>query len=109
LSLFKVVNGKGEKYNQGELLRWLSESVWFPTNLLPSENLQWIPIDSLSAKLIFNYKGLSLFFKVNFNNLGEIIQMETKRYMDEENLETWVVKCGNYKMINNEYDKPKKI
>lgn len=40
LSLFKVVNGKGEKYNQGELLRWLSESVWFPTNLLPSENLQ---------------------------------------------------------------------
>jgi len=27
LSLIKVVNAKGEQYNQAELLRWLGESV----------------------------------------------------------------------------------
>lgn len=35
---FKIVNGRGEKFDQGELLRWLAESVWFPTNFLQDEN-----------------------------------------------------------------------
>lgn len=96
LWLINVVDAKGEQYNQGELLRWLSESIWFPTNLLPDNNLQWTPIDSLSAKLTFNYNGLSLFYVVSFNTTGEITQMETKRYMDEKNLETWIIKPIKY-------------
>lgn len=32
--------------------------------------------------------------------MGEITQMETKRYMDENNLKTWVIKVSNYKEIN---------
>jgi hypothetical protein len=100
-SLYNVVDAKGEKYNQGELLRWLGESLLYPTNLLPDERLQWFAIDSQSAKLTFDYNGLSLFFIVTFNQIGEIIQLETKRYMDEKNLETWVIKATNYKEINN--------
>ncbi|MEP7269469.1 MAG: DUF6544 family protein [Saprospiraceae bacterium] len=101
LSLFKVVNAKGEQYDQGELLRWLGESVLYPTNFLPNERLEWLPIDSTSAKLTFNYKNLSLFFKITFNEIGEIIEMETKRYMGEKKLETWVIKATNYKKLNN--------
>jgi hypothetical protein len=100
LSLFKVVDAKGEQYNQGELLRWLGESILYPTNLLPGERLQWVAIDAQRAKLIFNYNGLSLFFIITFNEIGEITQMETKRYMDEKKLETWVIKSRNYKEMN---------
>jgi len=100
LSLVNVVDGQGEQYDQGELIRWLGESILFPTNFLPAENLQWKPIDSLSAKLNFNYNDLSLFFIIRFNNAGEIIEMETKRYMDENNLETWIIKLADYKTIN---------
>ena len=100
LSLINVVDAKGEQYNQGELLRWLSESVWFPTNLLPSENLQWTAIDTSSAKLTFNYNGLSLFYNVMLNDSGEIIQMETKRYMDEKRLEKWIIKPDKYEEKN---------
>ena len=39
LSLYKIMDAKGENYNQGELLRWLGESVLYPTNLLPDERL----------------------------------------------------------------------
>ncbi len=99
-SLFKVVNGEGAKYDQGELLRWLGESVWFPTNLLPNEYLKWSHIDSLSAGLTFNYNDLSLFYRVSFNEKDEITQLETKRYMGEDNLETWIGKVSDYKMIN---------
>ena len=99
-SLLTIVNAQGEQYNQGELIRWLGESILFQTNFLPSENLHWTPIDNLSAKLNYNYNGLSLFFIMRFNTNGEIIEMETKRYMDEKNLETWIIKLADYKRIN---------
>jgi hypothetical protein len=47
---------------------------------------------------MFNYKGLYLYFKISFNEIGE---METKRYMDEKRLETWVIKATDYKELNN--------
>ncbi len=101
LSTINVVNVHGkQQYNESELLRWLAESVWFPTNFLPSEKLQWTAIDDSSAKLSFNYNGLSLFYIVTFNDAGEIVQMETKRYMDEKRLETWIIKPGKYESKN---------
>ena len=101
-SVYTVVNAKEkEKYDSGELLRWLGESILYPTNFLPSDRLQWFPIDSKSAKLTFIYNGLSLFFKFTFNEIGEITEMETKRYMGEDNLETWIIKATNYKEINS--------
>ena len=99
--LYNIVDANGERYDQGELLRWLGESILYPTNLLPDERLKWFEIDSNSAKMTFEYKRLSLFFVVTFNQMGEIIQLETKRYMDEKNLETWIIKAANYKEINN--------
>jgi hypothetical protein len=99
-SLYNIVDGKGEKFNQGELLRWLGESVWFPTNLLPSEKLHWTPIDLHTAKITFTYNGLSVFYIVSFNEIDEIIQLETKRFMGEGNLETWIGKVSNYKELN---------
>ena len=93
------IHGK-QQYNESELLRWLSESVWFPTNLLPSEKLKWIAIDATSAKLTYDYKGLSLFYLITFNKKGEIIQMETRRFMDEKRQETWIVKPNQYQEKN---------
>ncbi|HYI78882.1 MAG TPA: DUF6544 family protein [Chryseolinea sp.] len=100
-SLYKIVDAKGESYNQGELLRWLGESVLYPTNLLPSERLEWSAIDYQHSKLIFTYNGISLPFAITFNEAGEITQMETKRYMDEKNLETWVINATDYKSVND--------
>ena len=101
LSTINVVDVHGkQQYNESELLRWLGESVWFPTNFLPSEKMQWSAIDDSSAKLTFNYNGLSLFYIVKFNDAGEIVQMETKRYMDEKRLETWIIKPVKYEERN---------
>lgn len=99
-SLFKIADGQGEKYDQGELLRWLAESVWFPTNLLPNENLHWEPIDNHNAQLTFNHNNLTLSYLVTFNNIGEITQLQTKRYMGETNLETWIGKVSDYNELN---------
>jgi hypothetical protein len=82
------------------LIRWLAESVLYPTNLLPCDRLKWPVIDSQSAKLTFNYNGLSLFFIGTFNQVGEIIELETERYIDNKNMETWIIKLANSKEIN---------
>jgi hypothetical protein len=100
LSLITVVDGQGESFNEGEFQRWLAESVWFPTNLLPSERLQWSAIDSDTAKLTFNYKELSILFLVTFNAGGEITQMETNRFMDKDHKEIWIGKLADYKEMN---------
>jgi hypothetical protein len=97
LSVFNIVDGRGEQFNQGELLRWLSESVWFPTSLLPNERLTWSEIDEHTARLSFVYSSLALAFLVTFNSTGEIVKMETKRYMGEQQLETWIIKLSDYR------------
>ena len=67
-------------------------------NLLNSiKYLKWSHIDSVSAGLKFNYNDPSHFYKVGFNEKGEITQLETKRYMAEDNLEKWIEKLSNYK------------
>ncbi|MEO7978245.1 DUF6544 family protein [Flavobacterium sp.] len=101
LSVYNILNEKGEHYDQGELLRWLGESVWFPTNLLPNEHLQWSALDKNSAKLDFNYRGIKVSYNVLFNSAAEIVQLEAQRYMGPDKLETWVGKMSDYKMLNN--------
>lgn len=99
-SLYNIVDAMGENFNEGELQRWLAESVWFPTNLLPNERNQWSPIDANSAKLLFKYKSVSFSYIVTFNEVGEITQMETQRFIGEENREPWLCKMADYQEIN---------
>jgi hypothetical protein len=63
---------------------------------LPGENLQWQPIDQVSARLIYKHKDLSVFYSVTFNDRDEIVEMGTERYMGNSGLEKWLVKCGDY-------------
>lgn len=97
LSVFRIARSHGIKYSQGELLRWIGESVWFPTNFLPTENLQWSAINCNTAKLTYTTKKLSVYYIVTFNDIGEITQLETKRYMGDKNMETWIGKLSDYK------------
>lgn len=100
LGFIRIMNGEGPAFDQGELLRWLGECVWFPTALLPSENLSWAPIDSNRAKLTYRYNGIEVYYDVTFNEAGEIVSFETMRYMNGEKMERWAGVCGQYKEIN---------
>ena len=99
-NVYNFVDSSGNNFDEGELQRWLAESVWFPTNLLPSEYLKWSEIDDNSAKLFFNYKTISFFFIVRFNQIGEITEIEGNRFMTAERKEKWVCKMANYQERN---------
>jgi len=98
-SLFKVADEQGPSVDQAELLRWLGESVWFPTNLLPRENLHWTAIDNSRARLTLDYSGISVYYVITFNENQEIVRFETERYMGDKGLKPWIGEVSEYTEI----------
>lgn len=99
LSIIKIVEATGEELDQGALLRWLAEAAWFPTALLPSENLSWEPIDHNSAKIILFDNNLMVSGAFTFNEQGQITQFKTKRYKDSS-LKDWFGYYGDYREVD---------
>jgi hypothetical protein len=96
----RIVNSKGKTIDQAELLRWLGESVWMPTNLLPNDHIQWHPIDDNMAKVTFTWQNQSVLYLVHFSAKGQITSMETERYMNEDRLEKWIGRVSNYQKVH---------
>lgn len=100
-SFMRIINSSGPKISQGELLRWLGESVWFPTALLPDEHLHWEPIDAHHALVICTYANLMVYYTVTFNQMFEISMLETSRFKGNGQQEHWIGQLSEYKRINN--------
>ena len=92
LNVYNIVDAKGSHFDEGELQRWLAESVWFPTNFLPSKYVSWSAIDGNSAKLSFHYNAVAFDFMVSFNAIGEITEIQGERFMAADKKEKWVCK-----------------
>ena len=102
LSLLTIADSKGEEIDQGSLLRYLAESMWFPTAVL-NEYIAWEEIDRYHAKATMTYGGISASGIYTFNDEGQVISFEAKRYGEfngEFSLETWLVSVGEYKEFN---------
>jgi hypothetical protein len=102
IKLFSIItlgDARGKEIDQGTLTRWLAEAPWYPTALIPGERLQWGAIDSNSAKLQFSDRDNTIIAVVSFNENGEIVRLDTDRYMDPS-LEQWSGYYREYKEID---------
>ena len=73
LGLVQVAHlGGTPEMAEGELLRYLAEAVWFPTALLPSQGVQWAPIDGSSARATLTDGDTTVSLDFHFNAAGEI-------------------------------------
>ncbi|MCF8001646.1 MAG: hypothetical protein K9K76_07320 [Halanaerobiales bacterium] len=79
LSLFPVVDDRGEEMDQGTLTRYLGEIIWFPTAAL-SDYISWEEIDSESAKATMSYKGVTASAVFNFDEEGRVKSYNCERY-----------------------------
>ncbi len=86
LALVSVLDEHGKaELNAGALQRYLAEAAWFPTALLPSENLKWSAIDEYRALATLSDAGLSVSLEFSFNDTGEITGVYTPgRYREVE-------------------------
>lgn len=102
LSLITVVDAKGKELDQGALLRYLAETIWFPSAAL-SDYIKWEEIDSNSAKATMSYGGITASGVFLFNEKHEVISFVAQRYMEidgQYSLETWSPLVKEYKDFN---------
>ena len=81
LSLINIVNSSGMEMDQGSMLRYLAETIWFPTAAL-SDYIKWEEIDSHSARATMTYGGTTASGIFTFNDQGEPVKFTAKRYRE---------------------------
>lgn len=93
LGLVAVADAKGADVDQGTMLRYLAEILWFPAAAL-NDYIRWREIDSLSAEATMSYAGVTASGVFRFDSTGDLSSFEAKRYYDRETgstLEDWIV------------------
>lgn len=81
LSLIPVVNESGDHMDQGTLVRYLNEIMWFPAGAL-SPYIEWKPIDDSSALATMSYEGTTVEATFFFDDEGRLTNMRANRYQD---------------------------
>lgn len=92
-SLVTVADGSGPEVDQGALLRYLGEIVWFPSAAL-SDTIAWQAIDDRSARATMTYGGVTASMVFGFDERGRVATQTADRYMSTENgprLERWFI------------------
>ena len=102
-SLITVMNASGERLDEGSLYRYLAESVWFRTALLPENGVSWKVIDDYSAEATLVDGKLSATVIFHFNDQHQIYKMSSQRYMESNGsyIKTgWYGYYRNYQEMN---------
>ena len=75
--------GPDRDMNEGELVRYLAEAVWFPTALLPSEGVEWEAVDDSSARATIEDGGNTASAVFHFDEDDRVERVTTERYRQE--------------------------
>jgi len=93
LGLVAVADANGADVDQGTMLRYLAEIMWFPAAAL-NDYIRWEEIDSLSAEATMSNAGVTASGIFRFDSTGDLRSFEAKRYFTRETgstLEDWFV------------------
>ena len=93
-SVITVADVKGKEIDQGEMVRYLSEMIWFPSALL-EDNVSFEAVDARSARVILTHGGRTATGTLFFDAEGRLTEFAARRYAGT-NLETWSVFIAAY-------------
>lgn len=102
LGLFKIVDAKGPEVDQGEMLRFLAEAVWFPS-VFVEDYFTWKEVETDAVRATLRWKNLSVSALLFFNDKNQITKIKAKRYMEKEGnflLTDWEILTFDYKNLN---------
>src|SRR5690606_23810556 len=72
----------GPELASSALHRYLAESAWLPTALLPRDGLQWEAVNGSTARVTLRDSGVEVSLDVHFAASGAIERVEADRYRD---------------------------
>jgi hypothetical protein len=101
-ALLDVVDASGEMIDQGTLLRYLGEIVWFPSAAL-SAPIAWEPVDARHARATMSHAGVTASAVFGFDALDRFADLEARRYMGDgprAKLERWSVSARSWRTLS---------
>lgn len=97
--LLTIFDERGEAYDQGSMMRYLSEMIWFPIAFL-GENIAWQAVDDHCAQVTLTDSGRSLSGRLFFDDVGRPTNFTTARYFrkgkGDLQLEDWSTPITEY-------------
>jgi len=99
LSLINVVDSADEKIDHSSLLRFLGETVWFPSAAL-APYIVWEPIDEMTARATMRQGGLDASAVFTFSDQGRVLGLSAERYLGggaSAKLTPWFVSCSEWR------------
>jgi hypothetical protein len=102
LSLISVADSKGKEIDQGSMVRYLAEMVWFPTAAL-RPYIRWEEIDSTAARATMSYRGITAQGIFRFTEDGDILTFEAERYREvngKYSLDPWLIRAKGYRSFD---------
>lgn len=99
--LFSIVRMRGtSELAEGELMRFVAETAWYPTALLPGQGVQWAAVDDSSAQATLKdgETTVTLLFRFDAGGLIESVRAEARgRAVAGETIPTpWEGRWRNY-------------
>jgi hypothetical protein len=97
-SIFPISTATGNEMDQGEMLRYLNEMMWFPTAYL-GKNVSFQPIDSTSVLVTLTDRGKSVSATMYFDDNGRLTNFAASRYRivgGKYELENWSTPISAY-------------
>ena len=81
--LFTIFDARGDELDQGSMMRYLNEMMWFPIALL-SGYLTWQAVDDSSVDVTFTDCGQSVTARLFFGDDGRLINFSAMRYRENK-------------------------
>lgn len=105
MGLVTVADLRGTpEMNEGELLRFFAEATWYPTALLPSQNVQWTAIDGRSARatLVDDAASVTMTFTFTDEGLIDAVRADARgRTVGDQVVPTpWQGRFWNYRRVD---------
>lgn len=100
-SLVPLVNAAGPEIDQGTMMRYLGEIVWFPSAAL-SPYIAWEPVSATDAKATMTYRGVTASAVFTFDERGRFVRMAGERYRAQDGastLDPWLVPATEWRAI----------
>ncbi|NPV92672.1 MAG: hypothetical protein HPY50_18040 [Firmicutes bacterium] len=99
MSLYPVVDARGDEIDQGSLVRYLSETAWFPTAAL-SPYISWAAVDDQSARAVMSWGGITTEGVFHFDPAGDLVRFTAWRHRQQGSrytLELWETRTRGHR------------
>jgi hypothetical protein len=100
-SLVTVVDARGAELDQGALMRYLSEMIWFPSAFL-GDNVSFEAVDDASARVTLTDQGRTVTGTLFVDAEGRLTKFVAERYRmvgSAYELDTWSASVIDYRKL----------